>query len=192
MAIMKWIMLAAITSCVSCSKSAEGSGHPLPKGSSSAIQITLADQKTPTVQLESFTLIQSPGNDFRDEALKILTVKRKWPLAMQSQNKAAFDSILAQDFTFKGIGEFFNRQDYIENRIQPSAWKITWVAYENVCLEFLNANLAILTYKNRIKNVHDITAAIEFERISWVDVYTRENGIWKIKSAHAIDYQLEK
>lgn len=111
---------------------------------------------------------------------------------MQSQNPAEFDSILADDFTFKGIDEFFNRKDYIENRIKPDDWKITFVEYDNVCLEFINDNLAIMSYKNRIKNVNSKTNEIEFEIISWTDIYTKQKSNWEIKSAHAIDYQIEK
>ncbi|MFT3796519.1 nuclear transport factor 2 family protein [Flavobacterium sp.] len=150
------------------------------------------ENSTPTVDIQKFTLIENSENDLKNEAKEILTVKRKWPLAMQSQNPAEFDSILAKDFTFKGIGEFFNRKDYIENRVKPDDWKITFVKYENVCLEFINDNLAILSYKNSIKNVNSKTKEIESEIISWVDIYIKENNNWKIKSAHAIDYRLEK
>lgn len=149
------------------------------------------ENATPTVHLEKFTLIKNAKNNLEDEAAEILKLKRKWPLAMQSQNPAAFDSILAEDFIFKGIGEFFNRKDYIKNRIKPDDWKITFVKYDNICLEFINDNMAIMSYKNRIKNVNSKTNEIEFENISWIDIYKKVKGRWKIKSAHAIDYHLD-
>ena len=88
------------------------------------------------------TIIDAQQNRTND-AKQIMNLKRRWPLAMQSQNLEEFEAILAKEFTFKGIGEFFNRTDYIKNRIKPDDWKITFVKYDNLCLQFIN-DLAIL------------------------------------------------
>lgn len=33
--------------------------------------------------------------------------------------------------------------------------------------------------------------AVEYEHISWVDIYIIEDGKWKIGAAHSFDYRLE-
>jgi hypothetical protein len=147
------------------------------------------ENTTPTVDLSSYTLITSSENDHQKDADEILQLKRKWPLAMQSLDPLAFDSILSSNFTFKGE-RFFNRADYIKNRTTPDDWKITFVRYSNVTLQFFD-DRAVLSYVNQITNRNSKTEAIEYEHISWVDIYRNENKEWKLESAHAIDYRLE-
>lgn len=154
------------------------------------VEIAL-ENTTPTVDMAEFTLIGNEKGFLKDDAIAIMNVKRRWPLAVQSQNEAEFESILARDFSFKGIGEFFNRKDYIQNRIKPDDWKITFVKYENVSLQFIG-ELGVLTYKNKIKNENTITQETEIEIISWMDIFVKENNQWKIRACHAIDYKAEK
>lgn len=151
-------------------------------------KITLTNQ-TPTVDLPDFTLITANGEDHEKDAAKILQLKRRWPLAMQSLDPLAFDSILSSNFTFNGE-RFFNRADYISNRTTPGDWKITFVRYSNVTLQFFN-DRGILSYVNRITNHNTKTDSIEYEHISWVDIYRKENSQWKLEAAHAIDYRME-
>lgn len=152
-------------------------------------EITVEDS-TPTVEIKKYTLIIDAEQNRTNDAEQIINLKRRWPLAMQSQNLEEFEAILAKEFTFKGIGEFFNRTDYIKNRIKPDDWKITFVKYDNLCLQFIN-DLAILTYKNKITNENVKTKEIEIENITWTDIFLVEDEHWKIKSSHAIDYRME-
>ncbi|MEZ5068051.1 MAG: hypothetical protein R2847_05970 [Bacteroidia bacterium] len=68
---------------------------------------------------------------------------------------------------------------------------------ENHICKYDNHNTAIfgdtgiLSYVNHITNKNVNTGAIEYEHISWVDIYIIEEGRWKIGAAHAIDYRLE-
>lgn len=81
---------------------------------------------------------------------------------------------------------FYNRNDYIKDRTSPHEWIITFVKYENVTLQF-NGNTGILSYVNHITNKSLKTGDIEYEHITWVDIYVVEKGKWKIDAAHAID-----
>lgn len=155
-----------------------------------AIEVTLHDNNTPTVDIASYTLITKPGEDHTKDAEEIMRLKRKWPLAMQSLNPLAFDSILSRDFTFKGINEFFNRADYIKNRTTPGDWIITYVKYDNVTLQFVGET-GILTYANRITNKNTRTNETEYEMISWMDAFVKEGTQWKLSVSHAISYQVE-
>jgi hypothetical protein len=159
-------------------------------GRSDTTIVTLNDNTTPTVDLPKFTLIQRSGENRADDAKEILQVKRRWPLAMQSLNPAEFEAILSRNFTFKGSNRFFNRREYIKDRTTPDEWKIVYVKYDNVTLQFFG-DTGILSYVNHITNRQVYTGAIEYEHISWVDIYVRENGKWKIGAAHSIDYRLE-
>lgn len=148
------------------------------------------DNSTPSVDISKYTLINDFQKDRRNDAKEILKVKRKWPLAMQSLNPLEFDSILSKNFTFKGSDKFFTRSDYIKNRTTPDEWKITFVKYDNVTLQFFG-DTGILSYVNHVTNKNVNTGAIEYERISWVDIYVIEDSKWKIGAAHSIDYRLE-
>ncbi|MDZ4792868.1 MAG: nuclear transport factor 2 family protein [Bacteroidota bacterium] len=152
--------------------------------------VIVEDNSTPSVDISKYTLVSNQQKERRNHAKEILKVKRKWPLAMQSLNPLEFDSILSKNFTFKGSDKFFNRADYIKNRTTPDEWKITSVKYDNVTLQFFG-DTGVLSYLNHITNKNVNTAAIEYEHISWVDIYVIEDGKWKIEAAHAIDYRLE-
>lgn len=154
-----------------------------------AIEIREENQ-TPTVDIAKYTLILSPDEDRKNDATEILRVKRKWPLAMQSPNAPAFDSLLSRDFTFTDDGHLFNRADYIKDRTILSEWKITHVKYYNLTLQFFG-DVALLTYRNRVTNENATTKATEIEHMSWADVYVRENSRWKLGSAHVVDFRLE-
>lgn len=155
----------------------------------SAVVIT-EDNSTPSVDISKYTLIYDPQKDRRIDAKEIIKVKRKWPLAMQSLNPLEFDSILSKNFTIKGSDNFFTRADYIKNRTTPDEWKITFVKYDNVTLQFFG-DTGILSYVNQITNKNVNTGTIEYEHISWVDIFVIEDGKWKIGAAHSIDYRLE-
>ncbi|GAB2766725.1 hypothetical protein GCM10027275_05940 [Rhabdobacter roseus] len=148
------------------------------------------DNNTPTVDIEHYALVVPKGMDRKQDASAIMQVKRKWPLAMQSKNPADFDSILAKNFTFAGDGQLYNRDEYIQDRTAPSEWIITHVKYDNLTLHFFG-DMALLSYQNRVTNENLLTKAVEIERISWGDMYVKEDGTWKLSTAHVIDYQIE-
>jgi len=158
-------------------------------GAFTTVEIT-EENTTPSVDISKYILITDSKTDRRADAREILQVKRKWPLAMQSKSKPAFDSILTSNFVFKGGTTFYNREDYINDRTLPHEWKITFVKYDNVTLQFFG-NTAILSYANQVRNEHTGTGAIEIEHISWVDIFLKENDKWKIGAAHSIDYRVD-
>ena len=167
---LSFLMLIILISCNELDKK-ESSTVATPESTFTTSIIALKNT-TPTVDILNYTLIEDSNKNRQKDADEILNVKRRWPLAMQSQNAEEFEAILAKDFTFNGIGEFFNREDYIKNRLQPDNWKITYVKYDNLSLQFIG-ELAILTYKNSIKNVNSITKETEIEVISWTDVFIK-------------------
>lgn len=188
---IKFILLASSVIIFSCNEGQKASNNPEKNLSNiySTVVIT-EDNSTPSVDISKYTLIEDPQRDRRNDANEIIKVKKKWPLAMQSLNPLEFDSILSKKFTFKGSDKFFTRADYIRNRTTPDEWKITFVKYDNVTLQFFGET-GILSYVNRITNKNVYTGAIEYEYISWVDIYVIEDGKWKIGAAHSIDYRLE-
>lgn len=176
--VLSWAILFGLASC-----------KPEP-GSYSAKEIRDAANTTPTVDLSVYTLIAPEGTDRTNDAKEIMILKRRWPLAMQSLDVKEFEAILGKDFTFKSPDEFFNRAGYIQNRTRPDDWKITFVKYDHVTLQF-TGDVAVLSYRNHIRNENPVTHESEVEHITWVDTFTQENGSWKISSAHAIDYAVE-
>ncbi len=148
------------------------------------------ENTTPTVDIEKYTLIADAAQNRGEEAKAILAIKRKWPLVMQSPSVAGFDSLLARNFLFTEKGHLFTREAYIQDRTKPSEWEITHVKYEDVTLQFFG-DMALLTYKNQVRNENTTTKEIEMEYITWVDVYEKENGQWKLAAAHVIDFRIE-
>lgn len=144
---------------------------------------------TPTVDIKKYALIQN--KDRKEDAKKILNLKRNWPLVMQSPSKMGFDTLLSANFTFIGDGHLLTREEYITERTKPSDWIITYVKYDNLTLQFFD-NRALLTYKNQVTNENIKTKEVEIEYISWADTYVFENNKWKIEAAHTIDFRIEK
>jgi len=185
------IVLFLLGQFILCSCNSRKSDSSLNNEAKESTIIELTDNNsTPTVDLVKYKLIVDSGKDRKSDAEQILKVKRKWPLAMQSKNPAEFDSILSKSFTFKGTDSLYNRHDYIKNRTSQHEWIITFVKYENVTLQFFG-DTGILSYINHITNKSLKTGNIEYEHITWVDIYIMEEGKWKIGAAHAIDYRLE-
>lgn len=149
------------------------------------------NNKTMTVDIPEYFLITDSLNPRIKAASEILETKRKWPLAMQSLKKQAFEDILTKDFIFVDNGKIIQREAYIKDRTTPSDWKITHVIYDNMTLQFFDDS-AILGYRNHITNENSITKEIEKEDICWVDVYRKESGKWKIVSAHVVDFKMTR
>ncbi len=145
----------------------------------------------PTVDIKAYSLIEAQDESRKRDAAQILELKQKWPLVMQMPNRAGFDTILSKHFTFAGDGNLLNREDYIIDRTKPSDWKITFVKYDNLVLQFFG-NTALLTYRNQVTNENIHTKEVEIEHISWADIYVMEEGKWKIGATHTVDLRLEK
>lgn len=181
---IKIILLLITTGLLSCNERQNE-----PAKNYSLLEILEYDS-TPTVHISKYSLVNDSQNDRTNDANEVLKIKRKWPLAMQSLNPLEFDSILSKSFTFKSNNSFFNREDYIKNRTTTDDWKITFVEYDNVTLQFFD-NTAVLSYNNHVRNENTVTREVEIEHISWVDIYIKENKKWILGAAHSIDYRLE-
>ena len=153
------------------------------------VQILIEEENTtPTVDIPNFTLITNNPDAERGEAGEVLKVKRKIPLAMQAHDSVLFDETLAKDFTFRAADEFFNRADFIQNRI-AGTWTIDTVKYQNLALQFFG-DIALLTYRNILTGTDDAGKA-DLEYYSWADVFKKENGAWKFLSIHCMDARVE-
>jgi len=146
------------------------------------------DNITPTVDIKNFQLITNNTEVDSANAKEIMEVKRKLPLAMQKKDSVLFNEILAKEFTMRGEKEFFNRSDFIKNRI-TGTWTIDTVKYENLTLQFFG-EVAVLTYRNILDGTDDFGKA-DIEYYSWADIYIKENGKWKIGGIHNIDSRIE-
>ena len=146
------------------------------------------DNVTPTVDIKNFNLITNNLKADSADAIEIMQVKRKLPLAMQGKDSALFNEILAKGFTMRGEKEFLNRSDFIKNRV-TGTWTIDTVKYQNLALQFFG-NIAVLTYRNILNGTDDFGKA-DTEYYSWADIYIKENGKWKIGAIHNIAARIE-
>ncbi len=141
----------------------------------------------PEIDISSYTLIAPDPEAVKAEAEAVMAVKKRYPIAMRTKDRSVFNEILTRDFTFRGTKDFFNREEYIADR---TSGEITdWsVKYENVVLQFIGAE-GLVSYRNVISG-KDKTGKPEYtERMTWADIYTKENNQWKLKTVHLIDYK---
>lgn len=175
------ILLFIICGCKSPVKPAAAPG--------SFQQVNINEENiTPTVDIRSYALITNDRTKDSTEAREILKVKRNFPLAMQRKDSLLFEQILGKSFTFRADDEFFNRADYIRDRIH-STWTIDTVRYENLALQFFG-DVAVLTYKNSLNGTDDAGRS-NLEKYTWADMYGIEDGKWKLLSVHCIDAKIE-
>ncbi len=155
------------------------------------LTVNQLDSFLSTIKIDNYTLINSKEGKRQKDAADIIELKRKWPQVMQSPNRVGFDTILSKNFTFFGEGRLLNREEYIQDRLTTSDWKITFVKYDNVTLQFFDS-IGLLTYRNQVTNENVKTNEIEIEYISWADIYVKEQGKWKIGASHTIDVRIEQ
>jgi ketosteroid isomerase-like protein len=118
-----------------------------------------------------------------------MQVKKNFPLAVQTKDRALFERILARDFIFRGEMGIMRRDEYIKDRT-TSLGKVLTADYENIALQFFG-DIAVMTYRNIVKGTDEKGAPDPPEYISWMDVYVKENSEWKLGSVHVIDYRTE-
>jgi Domain of unknown function (DUF4440) len=142
------------------------------------------DFNTPTVGITEFTLITSNLQRDSGYAREIIKAKVLHPLAMQRHDAKFFDSLLAKDFISQGEEEFFNRQEYIQNRVNAK-WMISDVRYENIVLEFFG-HYGVLTYRNKVKE-KDEFGKDQLYLWFWTDIWIKEDGKWKLRVLRALN-----
>ena len=85
-------------------------------------QLTIeVDRPSPTIDISSYTLITNNAERDRREATELMRVKADLPRAVQTKDKALFESILARDFTFRGENQWYERDAYIQARVESRA-----------------------------------------------------------------------
>jgi ketosteroid isomerase-like protein len=104
-------------------------------------------------------------------------------LPCKRHDAALFDSILARDFVAHGEEEFFNREEFIKNRV-GGKWLISDIQYENLVLQFFG-EIAVLTYRNTVKE-KDAMGLPKTWHYTWADVWVKEDGDWKVKAGYGI------
>ncbi len=118
------------------------------------------------------------------DAREIIKAKVLLPLAMQKHDAALFDSVLASGFLYQGEEAFFNRAEYINDRVNAK-WMISDAQYENLVIEFFD-NYGVLTYRNKVTE-KDEFGKDQLYTWFWTDVWIKENGKWKLKDLRAIN-----
>ena len=148
-------------------------------------QVTVSvDRPSPNVGISSYVLITDDLQSDRADAEAIMRVRTKLPLAVQTKDAALFDRILARGFTFRAADEFWNREQYIRNRVGEGE-RVGLARYENLVLQ-LFGEVAVSTYRN-IVQLKDASGKAETLHMSWASVYVKEGGEWKIGAVHLID-----
>ena len=102
---------------------------------------------------------------------------------MQKHDSALFEDLITEDFTAQGETEFFNRQAFIQDRVNGK-WMISDVQYENLVLQFFG-EVGILTYRNIVKELDEKGMPLTWH-FTWADVWIKEEGKWKIKAQRTI------
>ncbi|MEI9946737.1 MAG: nuclear transport factor 2 family protein [Chitinophagaceae bacterium] len=149
------------------------------------VQVKYAiDIDAPTVGITTYTLITKNLEKDSIEARQLLNAKVILPLAMQKHDFKLFDSTLTADFIYQGEEAFFNRAEYIKDRV-TGKWSISDVQYENLVLEFFDG-YGVLTYRNKVKE-KDEFGKDQLYTWFWTDVWVKENGRWKLKDLRAIN-----
>jgi ketosteroid isomerase-like protein len=141
------------------------------------------NDNTPTVEITNYNLITNNFQRDSAEAEAIIKAKVILPLAMQKHDASLFDSALTEDFTSRSEDEFFDRAEYIQNRVNGK-WIISDVQYENLVLEFFG-DIAVLTYRNTVKE-KDETGKPQTWHYTWTDIWVKEEGRWKVKALRGL------
>jgi hypothetical protein len=155
------------------------------------LQLTLrVDQQTPGIDLSEYALITDHPEAHRREAEAIMRVKLGWPRAVQTKDPAVFNRILARGFTLREPdGRLYERDAYIRDRVE-SREAVKAVRYENVVLQFIG-DVAVMSYRNVLRHTNaDGTPDTLY--LSWLDVFVREQGEWKIGASHLISERVER
>jgi ketosteroid isomerase-like protein len=187
---MKYFVLVSIILFTGCHASERNASQPLnstqptqPAKRYSQVNLKV-DYVIPTVGISNYTLITDDVEAHRKDAEAIMRIKKDLPLAMQTKDAALFNRILAKNFTFRASYEYYERADYIRDRVQ-SPVTVETAQYENLVLQFFD-EVAVLTYRNIIKGKDDRGEA-ETWLYTWADIFVKEDGEWKIGSVHEID-----
>lgn len=100
---------------------------------SAEVHVVATETGRPDISIESYSVITADRDRELPMAAEVMEIKKLCPQAMRRKDRAIFEQILARGFTFKGVKDFFNRQDYIDNRtLGPVTY---WsVKYHNLVL----------------------------------------------------------
>jgi ketosteroid isomerase-like protein len=142
------------------------------------------DRPSSNVDITSFVLITDNLEGDRAEALAIMQLRAKLPLAVQPKDAALFDRILAPRFIYRAEDEFWNREQYIRDRVEEPE-KVESARYENMVLQVFG-DIAVSTYRN-IVQLKDSSGKPATLHMTWASVYLKENGEWKVGAVHLID-----
>lgn len=150
----------------------------------SFIQVTRKiEDSIASIGINAYNLITDNLGKDTTEADALLRRKILHPLAMQKHDSAIFEDLIANDFTAQGEHEFFNRQEFIQDRVNGK-WMISDVQYENLVLQFFG-EIGILTYRNIVKELDEKGTPLTWH-FTWADVWIKEKGKWKIKTQRTI------
>jgi ketosteroid isomerase-like protein len=162
------------------------SEHPAeqPKANSPRQVIMATRSQYPQVRLSTYTLICDDDLEARKaEAEAVMQVKIELPRAVQTEEADRFERILARDFVFRAKDQFYDRADYIRERVNNKDTVMT-ADYENVVLQFVG-DIAFLTYRNIV--VMKPGGPEHTAHMTWADILVKENGQWKFRAVHLID-----
>ena len=178
-------------------QSDRNTGGPPPEGEGTGTelgaftQVTVTQERpSPNVDITGYVVITEDAQTTQEDAEAIMRLKALWPLAMQTKDEALFERILAQNFTFRAEDQFWNRTDYILDRVNPVSVTVESARYENLVLQFFG-ELALLTYRN-VVDVTQVDGSPSTISMSWADIYVRERGQWRIGGSHLIDLRQEE
>ena len=181
--IISFLFIASICACNNATTNAPEIGTNDTSRKFIQVKFTI-DLHTPTVVISNYTLITNDLQNDSTKAKEIIKAKVMLPLAMQQHDLKLFDSILTKDFIYQGEENFFNRNEYIQDRVHAK-WMISDVQYENLVIQFFE-DYGILTYRNKVKE-KDEFGKDQLYLWFWTDIWVKENGSWKLKNLRAIN-----
>lgn len=141
----------------------------------------------PTVGLNEYVLISDDLDRDRAEAEAVIQAKIGLPYAMQTKERKDFEAVLGRNYIFRGEDEFFDREGYIENRVNDPS-KVKSADYRNVVVQFITPEQALVTYSNIVEDQPGGPGAWKAD-MSWADVLIKEDGKWKYEIVHTIAFK---
>jgi hypothetical protein len=136
--------------------------------------------------LKEYVLISDNLERDRADAEAIIQSKVEFVRAMQTKVRAHFEPFLAHNFIFRTSDQFFDRNEYINDRVADPS-KVKQADYMNVVVRFIG-DIALVTYSNIVEDQPGGPGAWK-AHMTWADVLSKEDGRWKFSAMHLIEFR---
>jgi hypothetical protein len=142
--------------------------------------------KYPNIGLKEYVLISDDLERDRADAEAVIQLKFEAVRAMQTKLRENFEPYLARNFIFRSNDQFFDRNEFINNRVLANPMKVKQADYLNVVVQFIG-DIALVTYSNIVESQPGPGA--HKANMTWADILSKEDGRWKASTVHLIRFE---